>query len=105
MITYVLKYDILADKFDAYAKWAPDALSRLSSRPGVTGARIYATIAGLTNTTLLFEFADLAAFEAWYATPEVQSVFSQARAFLGFLQTEIWGPSPIQGASTGQAAA
>lgn len=97
MIAYVLKYDILPGKTDDYARWAPGALERLSSRPGVAEARIFGTIAGPTNTVLIFGFADMAAFAAWHEDREVQGVFYEARSLVGALQTELWGPSPVGG--------
>jgi hypothetical protein len=41
------------------------------------------------------EFADLAAFAAFYADEDIQDVFAERHIYEVNLSSELWGPSPV----------
>jgi heme-degrading monooxygenase HmoA len=95
MVLYVMKYDILADKADAYTEWVGSAIQRLLAAPGLVALRGYRPLTGSHQVVSTYEFANAADWVAWRTDEDVQRVMDEARAFCGNLSAELWGPSPV----------
>jgi len=95
VVVYVMRYDVLSDKREAYAEWVMPAIRRLFSAPGVTGLRAYRIAVGDSQVASAYEFPDFAAWASWYAHEEVQKVIVESRSYIVNLTTELWGPSPL----------
>jgi antibiotic biosynthesis monooxygenase (ABM) superfamily enzyme len=95
MVLYVVKWDILPDKVEAYNEWALGATQRLLAAPGIVEFRAYRPATGSSQAAVTYEFADLDAWAAWYAHEDVQKVTVEARTFASNLTAELWGPSPL----------
>ncbi len=95
MVLYVLKWDILPDKVEAYTKWGESAIRRTLAVPGVVEYRAYRPATGASQVAETFEFADMAAWAAWYVHEDVQKVVTELRTLTANRSTELWGPSPV----------
>jgi len=95
MVLYVVKWDILPDKLEAYKEWVEAATRRTLAVPGLVELRAYRPATGSSQAVATYEFADLAAWAAWYAHEDVQKVTAEARTFTSNLTAELWGPSPL----------
>ena len=95
MVLHVMQWSILPDKKEAYMAWAKGAVARALSVPGVTEVRGYRPVTGSAEVVITYEFADLAAWEAWYSNPTVQTVQAELQSFTIDLSTELWGASPV----------
>ena len=95
MVLYVLQYDILPGKEQAYAEWVKPAIARLLAVPGVVELRGFRPVTGPYGVVSSWEFADLAAWAAWRANEQVGKVFDEARGLTTNLRVELWGPSPV----------
>jgi antibiotic biosynthesis monooxygenase (ABM) superfamily enzyme len=95
MVIYVLKWDIHPDKAEAYAAWVKTGVPRLLAVPGLVEFRAYRAVTGISQAVTTYEFADLAAWAAWYAHEEVQQLTNERRAFTLNEVSELWGPSPF----------
>lgn len=95
MILFVLKYDINPDKVEAYHEWAKTAMRRILAAPGVVEFRGYYPISATSQRLVTIEFADLAAFAAFYADEDIQDLFAERHTYEVNISTELWGPSPV----------
>lgn len=95
MVLYVMKWDILPDKVEAYTKWAESTIRRTLAVPGVVEFRGYRPVTGTYQVVITYEFADLAAWAAWQAHEDMQKVTDELRTLTTNLSTELWGPSPV----------
>jgi hypothetical protein len=57
--------------------------------------RAYRPALGVFQVVVTYEFADLAAWTAFYAHEDVQKVQDELRTLTVNLTTELWGPSPV----------
>ena len=95
MVLYVIKWDIRPDKEKAYLDWSEGAIQRTLTVPGVLEFRAYRPTNGTSQVVVTYEFADLAAWSAFYAHQHIQKVWDELKIFTTNLSTELWGPSPI----------
>ncbi len=95
MVLYVLKWDILPDKVEAYTKWTESARRRILAVPGLVEFRAYRPATGASQVVVTWEFADMAAWAAWYMHEDSQKVMDELRTLTANLTTELWGPSPV----------
>ncbi len=95
MVLYIMKWDILPDKMEAYPKWAESAIRRTLAVPGVIEFRAYHPATGAFQVVVTYEFADMAAWAAWYAHEDVRKVRDELCNFTANLTRELYGPSPI----------
>jgi len=95
LVTYLVKYDILPDKAQTYFKWTDSTIRRVMAVPGVVELRAYRPAAGAPQIVVTYEFADLAAWAAWYAHEDLQKVTDELRTFTTNVSSELWGPSPV----------
>lgn len=95
MVLYILKWDVISEKFDAYLKFTEIAIKRTLAVPGVVEFRGYRLITGDYQIAVTYEFPDLASWAAWYANEESQKVLSELRTYTSNLAAELWGASPV----------
>jgi quinol monooxygenase YgiN len=95
MMLYVMQWDILPDKREAYLKWTESAIPQTMAVPGVVEFRGYRTAAGDSRIVVTNEFADLPAWAAWYANEDCQKVLDELGMYTSNVTTELWGPSPV----------
>jgi len=95
MVLWVMKYDINPAKLDSYAEWAQGAVPTLIGAGGVVELRGYRPVTGSRSVVVTYEFADLAAWQAWYDSEAVQGILESSASMLLNLETELWGPSPV----------
>ncbi len=95
MVLYVLKWDIAPETRDAYARWIAPAIERSLAVPGVIEYRAYATIAGPTRKVATYQFADLAAWQAWYSHPDIQRTFAEWQTMTTNRTRDLWGPETM----------
>lgn len=95
MVLFVLKWDIHPDKGEAYLEWLKSAMPRVLAVPGVVEFRGYRGISGAPQIVATYEFADLAAWAAWYAHEEAQKVWAELHTLALNVTTELWWPSPV----------
>ena len=93
MVLYVLKWDILPDTREAYHAWLESAIQRTLAVPGVVEFRAYETIAGPHRKVATYEFADLAAWQAWFNHREVQGVLGDLDRLTTSRTRDLWGPT------------
>ncbi|MCL4300626.1 MAG: antibiotic biosynthesis monooxygenase [Anaerolineae bacterium] len=96
MVLYVAKWDILPDKVEAYTKWVGGANQRQLAVPGVVEFRAYRAAVGTPQQVIVtYEFADMAAWAAWWANEDVQKTRNELRLYATGYSDELWGPSPV----------
>lgn len=95
MVLYIMKWDILPDKVEAYLKWTEGAIQRTLAVPGVVEFRAYRPATGASQVVVTYEFADLAAWAAWQAHEDIQKILDELRTLTVNVTTELWGPSPV----------
>jgi quinol monooxygenase YgiN len=95
MVLAVMKWNIHPDKVDAYTKWTQSAIQRTLAVPGVIEFRAYRPATGAHQVVITYEFADLAAWAAWYTREEIQKVLDELHTVGIDVTNELWGPSPI----------
>ncbi len=95
MVLYVMKWDIHPDKVNAYLKWTEGAIRRTLAAPGVVEFRAYRPASGASQVVVTYEFADFAAWAAFYAHEDIQKVMDELRTLTLNVTKELWGPSPI----------
>lgn len=95
MVLAVIKWDIHPDKPDAYREWAPVAIQRNLAAPGVIEFRAYRPASGAPQVVVTYEFADLAAWAAWWSHEDVQKTNAELRTMALNVSQELWGPSPV----------
>jgi quinol monooxygenase YgiN len=95
MVLYVMKWDIHPDKVDAYVEWVPGAISRVLAVPGVVEFRAYRSAGGARQGLATYEFADMAAWAAWWSHEDVQQANNELYTLALNVTTELWGPSPL----------
>jgi len=95
MVLYVMKWDILPDRVEAYTEWTKSAIPRSLAVPGVVEFRAYRPATGASQVVVTYEFADLAAWAAFYAHEDIQRILDELRTFTANVITELWGPSPV----------
>ena len=69
MVLYLQKWTIRSEKREAYGAWAPSAIQRTLAVPGVVEFRAYRPATGEAEVAVAYEFADMAAWAAWYSRP------------------------------------
>jgi quinol monooxygenase YgiN len=94
-VLYVEKWNIHPDKVEAYTKWTGSAIQRTTAVPGVVQFRAYRPATGTHQVVVTYEFANLAAWAAWYNNEEVQKTRDELRTLVIDVDLELWGPSPI----------
>ena len=95
MVLHVTKWDVHPDKVEAYSKWVGGAVQRLVAAPGVIEFRAYRGAAGAPNIVSTFEFADMAAWAAWWSHEDTQVLFTELHTLALNVTLELWGPSPV----------
>lgn len=95
MVLNVVKWDIHPDKVDAHRAWTESAIRRTLAAPGVVEFRAYRGAAGTSQVVVTYEFADLAAWAAWYSNNDVQQVLTELHTLALNVTHELWGPSPV----------
>ncbi len=96
MVLYIMKYDILPDKTEAYGKWAVEsAIPRILEIPGFVELRGYRPATGSYRFATTYEFKDMSSWAAWVGSPEYQKIMEEFLPFASLLSTEVWGPSPV----------
>jgi len=95
MVLAVIKWDIHPDKAEAYLKWTESAIRRNLAGPGVVEFRAYRGAAGASQVVVTYEFADMAAWAAWYSNEEIQKVLAELYTLALNVTYELWGPSPV----------
>ena len=95
MILYIEKYDIQADKLEAYYKWATENLQGQHAEPGVVQFMGYRVLVGSSRAAMTHEFADLAAWAVWNNDPETIKTRTELYSFALNVSTELWGSSPL----------
>lgn len=95
MVLVIMKWDIHPDKAEAYLKWTESAIKRTLAAPGVVEFRAYRPVTGASQVVITYEFADLAAWAAWYGNEDVQKVLTELHTLALNVTTELWGPSPV----------
>jgi quinol monooxygenase YgiN len=95
MVLCVLKWDIHPDKTDAYLQWTAGAIKRTVAGPGVIEFRAYRGATGAPQVVISYEFADMAAWAAWYSDEDIQKVLAELHTVALNVSTEVWGPSPV----------
>jgi quinol monooxygenase YgiN len=95
MVLYVSKYNIHPDKREAYTKFTQSAIRRVLAVPGVVEFRGYRPATGAHEVVTTYEFADFAAWAAWYSNEEVQKAVNEGRTLAIDWTSELWGPSPV----------
>lgn len=95
MSLYILKWDVIPEKFDAYLTFTESAIKRTLAVPGVVEFRAYRLITGNYRVAVTYEFSDLASWAAWYASEDCQKVLDELRTYTSSMATELWGSSPI----------
>jgi quinol monooxygenase YgiN len=95
MVLTVIKWDIHPDKLEAYLKWTESAIKRNLAVPGVVEFRAYRGTAGAPQVVVTYEFADMAAWAAWYSNEDIQKVLTELHTVALNVSHEIWGPSPV----------
>lgn len=94
-VLYVEKWNIRPDKMEAYTQWTESAIRRTTAAPGVVQFRGYRPATGTHQVVVTYEFANLAAWAAWYSNEEIQKVRNELRTLVIDVDLELWGPSPI----------
>ena len=95
MVLYLEKHDIHPDKVKAYQEWVPGAIRRVLAVPGVVEFRAYRAASGSHQVVATYEFADMAAWAAWFSSPEVQKCMDELHTLALNVTSELWGPSPV----------
>jgi len=95
MVMFVQKWDIHPDKQDAYLKWTEGAIKRTLAIPGVIEFRAYRGGPGASQVVVTYEFADYAAWAAWFSNEDGQKVRAELHTLATNVTSELWGPSPI----------
>ena len=95
MVLYVMQWNIRPDKMAEYLEWSQSAVGRTISVPGVVEFRGYRPASGASQVVITFEFADMAAWAAWYGHETIQTVIDEVHALTTDLKLEIWGPSSV----------
>jgi len=95
MVLYVMKWNILPDKKEAYTQWTESAIRRTLAVPGLVEFRAYRPATGEAQHVVTYEFADLAGWTAFYDHPDFQNVLEELKTLVTNLTTEVWGPSPV----------
>ncbi len=95
MVLYVMKWDILPDKVEAYMKWTEGAIQRTLAVPGVAEFRAYRPTTGASQVVVTYEFDDMATWAAWQTHEDTQKVLDELRTLAANVTIELWGPSPV----------
>jgi heme-degrading monooxygenase HmoA len=94
MVLWVMKWDIDPAQKESYGEWAQDAIANVVGAGGVVEFRAYRPVTGSRRVAVTIEFADLAAWQAWYESEPMQELFADT-SIQQNLETELWGPSPL----------
>ncbi len=95
MVLMVQKWPILPGKVEADGKWTASAIKGTVGAPGVVEFRAYRPATGASQVAITYEFADMAAWAAWYSTEAVQTTLAELHTLAVNVNTELWGPSPV----------
>jgi quinol monooxygenase YgiN len=95
MVLYVIKWNVHPDKGEAYAAFAQRAIAQTLAVPSVAEFRGYRPASGSFQVVITYEFADMAAWAAWYSHDDVQQVVTELRTLATDVDMEVWGPSPV----------
>ena len=95
MVLYVVKWDILPDKVEAYKQWAKSAIPQELAVPGVAEFRAYRPVTGSSQVVATYEFPDMAAWAAWQGHEDIQRIFDELHMYATNVSLELWGPSPV----------
>ena len=92
MIIYAQKFNVLPDKFDAYAEFAKVFMGKVMSVTGIEGIDAYLPLSGGHQRVVLYRFADLAAWSAWRTHEDVRAAFEQLRDYTADRSEALWAP-------------
>ena len=95
MVLFVVKWDVLPQSKDDYAKWAKSAIPRELSVPGVIEFRAYRPATGSSQVVATYEFKDMESWAEWHSHEDIQQIFDELREYATNISTELWGPSPV----------
>lgn len=95
MVLQIVRWDYLPDKVETIARWQESAIRRTVAVPGVIEFRAYRPVSGVSRYLVTYEFADLAAWAAWYGHEETQKVLDELHTLALNVTLELWGPSPV----------
>lgn len=76
-------------------EWTKGAIPRNLAVPGVVEFRAYRPVSGAHQMIITYEFADLAAWAAFYDHKDIQQSLDEARGFTTDLTAELRGASPV----------
>ena len=95
MVVYVMRWEVLPEKKEAYTEWSQGAIGRTLGAPGVVEFRVYRPASGTSQVVVTYEFASLADWTAWYENQGVQDVLEELHLQTTNFSSDIWGPSPV----------
>lgn len=95
MLLYVLRWDIVPDKWDAYLAWVEAAIEKTLAVSGPTELRAFRPVAGESQVVVTYEFPDFDAWSTWFDHEQIQTVFSELFTLTSNVERELWEPSPI----------
>lgn len=96
MVLYIMRWDIVPDKMEAYLKWSEGAIRRTVAAPGVIEFRAYRTAASPPGQVVVtYEFKDMVAWAEWYSQEDVRKVRDELSTLTTNWTAELWGPSPV----------
>jgi antibiotic biosynthesis monooxygenase (ABM) superfamily enzyme len=97
MVLYVISYDIIPDRLEAYMAWAQKAIPQVVAIPGLAEFRAYRGVAGDMGgqVVLTYEFADMADFAAYWSHEDMRRLDGELQSFTANQHAQVWGPSPV----------
>ena len=96
MVLYIMKYDVHAEKREAFTKWAKDsAIPKILEAPGLIEFGSYRPVTGTHQIAVIYKFKDMVSCAAWLENADNQKMMEEFRPFCCNLSVEIWGPSPV----------
>jgi len=96
MVLYIMKYDVHAERREAFTKWAMDsAIPQILEAPGLIEFCSYRPVTGAHQIGAIYKFKDMVSCAAWLEHADNQKMMEELRTFVYSLNVEIWGPSPL----------
>ena len=95
MTLYVVSYDILPGKAQAYAELLKTATPRILAAPGILELLGYRPATGSHQIVATYAFPNAEAWAIWRTSEDIQKHFDESRSFLTNIRTEVWAPSPV----------
>lgn len=97
MVIFVMKFDVLPDKQQAYGDWLTKGgtLQTQLSVPGIIDLQGFRPVGGASQVLGIYHFASLEDFSKWFHHDEIQRILRESRTLLTNIQYEIWEGSPL----------